>query len=130
MRLLLAVTVLGLLSGCATIHSDPTQPITILAVCAGSSKPVEAECILYNDKGRKLITSPGTVAVPRSWSDLHIECRRQDAKKATAVLSSSGDGKILGNLIVGGLIGAAADAGSGAAFNYPNRVTVLMDCSL
>lgn len=118
-----------LVSGCATINADYTQPITVLAVCAGSSRPVEAECVLYNDKSRKIISSPGTVAIARSSSELHVQCSRHGAKNARAVLNSTGDEKILGNLVVGGVVGALVDAGTGAAFNYPNRVTVLMDCS-
>lgn len=121
--------VLSFLSGCASIAGDHTQPISVFAVCAGSAAPVEAGCVLENDKTRKSMTSPGTVAIPRSGSDLTIQCTLGNSKRARVVLSSKGDEKILGNLVVGGVIGAVVDVGTGAAFNYPSRATVLMDCS-
>lgn len=117
------------LNGCASITGDQTQPITVFAVCAGSAAPVGAECVLENDKDRKTIISPGTVAVARSFSDLTIQCNYGNSKRGRVVLSSKSDEKILGNLVAGGIIGAAIDVGTGAAFNYPSRTTVLMDCS-
>jgi ABC-type Fe3+-hydroxamate transport system substrate-binding protein len=125
---LLAILVV-LLNGCASITGDQTQPITIFAVCAGSAAPVAAECILENDKSRKIIVSPGTVAVKRSFSDLTVQCVFENSKTGRVILSSKSDEKILGNIVAGGVIGAAVDVGTGAAFNYPNRATVLMDCA-
>jgi hypothetical protein len=119
----------SVLTGCASITGDHTQPITVLAVCAGSAAPVEASCILENDKARKSVTSPGTVAIARSFVDLTVQCTFGNSKTARVVLTPTGDEKILGNLVAGGIIGAFVDAGTGAAFNYPSRVTVLMDCS-
>ena len=121
--------VLSFLSGCASIVGDHTQPISVFAVCAGSAAPVEAGCVLENDKSRKSITSPSTGAIARSNSDLTIQCTLGNSKRGRVVLSSKGDEKILGNLVAGGIVGAFVDVGTGAAFNYPNRVTVLMDCS-
>ncbi len=117
------------LTGCASVTGDQTQAITVLAVCPGSGAPVKAECVLENNNDRKLITSPGTVAVSRSFSDLTIRCNFPNAKGGRVVLSSKTDEKILGNLVAGGVIGAAVDVGTGAASNYPDRVVVLMDCS-
>ena len=117
------------LTCCASVTSDQTQAITVLAVCPGSAAPVKAECVLENNKDRKLITSPGTVAVTRSFSDLTVLCNLPNTKGGRVVLSSKTDEKILGNLVAGGIIGAAVDVGTGAASNYPSRVTVLMDCS-
>jgi len=126
-RVLLSLLVVSL-SGCASITGDQTQPITVFAVCAGSAAPVEAECVLENDKARKIITSPGTVAISRSFADLSIQCKYGNSKRGRAVLSSKSDEKILGNIVAGGVIGAVVDVGTGAAFNYPSRVTVLMEC--
>ena len=117
------------LAGCASVVGDLTQPITVFAVCAGSAAPVEAGCVLENDKARKSITSPGTVAIARSNSDLTIQCTLGKSKSGRVVLSSTGDEKILGNLVAGGILGVVVDVGTGAAFNYPSRVTVLLDCS-
>lgn len=126
-RLFFVIFVL-LLGGCASITGDHTQPVSVFAVCAGSAAPVKADCVLENDKGRKLITSPGTVAVPRSTSDLTIQCMFGTSTSNSVVVTSKSDGRMLGNIVAGGFVGAAVDAGTGAAFNYPSSVTVLIDC--
>lgn len=126
----LLIFIVFLLTGCASITGDQTQAITVLAVCAGSAAPVKAECVLENNSDRKIITSPGTVAIARSFSDLIIQCNYANSKVGRVILSSKTDEKILGNLVAGGIIGAAIDVGTGAASNYPSRVTVLMNCSL
>jgi hypothetical protein len=123
------ISLVFILTGCASVTGDQTQAITVLAVCPGSAAPVKAECVLENNKDRKLITSPGTVAIARSFSDLTVQCNFPNAKGGRVVLSSKTDEKILGNLVAGGVIGAAVDVGTGAASNYPGRVVVLMDCS-
>lgn len=124
----LSLALIAILSGCATITADYTQPIMVLAVCAGSARPVAAECVLKNNKGQRVITSPGTVAVPRDSSELMVQCTRRGEKHANAALNSSLDEKILGNFVISG-IGAVVDLGTGAAFNYPSKITVLMDCT-
>jgi len=116
------------LSACAAINADSTQPITVLAVCAGSNTPVKAECTLRNDEGIKKINSPGVVSVRRSSSNLNISCIKENKSSGKSGLESKADEKILGNILVGGIIGAVVDLGSGAAFDYPSTVRVLLNC--
>lgn len=126
LRYLFCVSVF--LTGCASVIGDSTQPITVIAVCAGSAAPVAADCVLQNSSDYKKITSPGTVSITRSHSDLSVTCTRAGDVKSTVILESKSDEKVLGNLVAGGIIGIIVDAGTGAAFNYPSRTTVLLNC--
>lgn len=117
-------------AGCATITEDSEQSITILTVCAGSSKTVKAECIVSNDNNRKLITTPGTVVIARSNENLDINCKRKGELGGKASIKSLSNIHLFENIVFGGVIGVAIDAGTGAGFDYPKLVTLLMQCSL
>lgn len=125
--LLIAISIL-LMAGCATITGNIGQPITVLAVCAGSSRTVEAECVVSNDSSRKIVTTPGTVLMPRSFEPLSVHCKREGASDGKAELQSSSNAQLVENIVFGGIIGVAVDAGTGAGFDYPEIVTLLMDC--
>jgi len=118
-----------LISGCATIVADKNQPIMVLAVCAGSNEPVAAQCVLSNDLSSKTIQSPGMVSIPRSTADLRASCTYKGNTSKTTEFTSSMDEKLAGNLVFGGIIGAAIDAGTGNGFNYPKQIQILLDCS-
>jgi hypothetical protein len=81
-----------------------------------------------NDKGQWFVTSPGSVMIQKSYGDLSISCR-QGESHGSLIVKSSGISNVWGNVLAGGLIGYAIDAGSGAGFNYPNLISVVMDSS-
>jgi hypothetical protein len=68
------------------------------------------------------------VSVRRSSSNLNISCIKDIQSSGASGLESKADEKVLGNILVGGIIGAVVDIGSGAAFDYPSTVRVLIDC--
>lgn len=84
----------------------------------------EAACELSNEKGRWFIPStPGTVTLNRSYSDLIVTCKKGDKSWITTVKSST-KGMAFGNILFGGLIGTAVDCGTGAAYDYPSVIMV------
>jgi hypothetical protein len=117
------------ISGCASIVSDKNQPIMVLAVCAGSGEPVPAQCVISNDISSRTVQSPGMVSIPRSNVDLKASCTYKGQTSNPMQFASSIDEKLAGNLVFGGVIGAAIDAGTGSGFNYPKRIQILLDCS-
>ena len=119
---------LFLISGCASIVADKNQPIMVLAVCAGSGEAVSAQCFVENDISSKTVQSPGMVSMPRSTIDLKASCSYKGQKSKNFEFASSIDEKLAGNLVFGGFIGAAIDAGTGSGFNYPKRIQILIDC--
>jgi len=110
------------MTGCATITTGADQSITVV------TDPSGAECRL--DRAGSTIAivnpTPGTVQVDKSKDTILLRCKAEGFQETTANLSSEFQGATIGNVIFGGLIGVAIDAGSGAMNQYPNEVTLLM----
>jgi len=120
------VIVLVALSGCASITGSKTQPISVTAVCEAEQLQ-GASCTATNDKGVYYVSTPGTVMVSKSSADLSVTCTKDKASSNPAIIKSSSNANIWGNILLGGPIGAAIDAGSGAGFDYPPSVNVVFN---
>lgn len=104
-------------SGCATVIAGTSQDIRIV------SDPPGAECQVTRDEvALAVVTTPGTVNVPRSKRDIMTICRKEGLADTTEMIPSKIHGGTIGNVIAGGLIGVAVDAASGANNEY-RRVT-------
>ncbi len=109
------------LCGCASITTGSNQALSV------NTEPESgATCELKNDKGTWYINStPGSVVVNRSYSDLNIICKK-DSKSGNITVKSTTKGMAFGNIIAGGIIGAGVDAHTGAAYDYPVSISVLL----
>lgn len=115
-----AVFALVGLTGCASIVNGTGQPMNVL------STPVqEASCELKNSKGQWFVKTPGTATVHRAYGPLHIHCEKGKYQGKKTVQSHT-KAMAFGNLVFGGAPGAVIDGVSGAAYDYPNEVTVPM----
>ncbi len=111
------------LGACASILSGTTQAISI-----DTSPEIRAECALTNEKGEwTLPQTPGVITVARAYGPLSVTCRTRVGSRGTTSVHSTTNGATWGNAVmVGGLIGAAVDMTSGAAYDYPGHITVPM----
>jgi hypothetical protein len=110
--------------GCASITGSKNQPVNVTAVCDGKVV-TGATCTLTNDKGMWYVSTPGTAYIQKSTSDMAVTCSKDEAKGTQTFTSSSNTG-VWGNILLGGPIGLAVDAGTGAGFDYPNAFNVVM----
>ena len=126
MKKLLLISLFLSVSGCASITGSKNQPLSVTATLEG--KPVVgANCELLNDKGKWFVTTPGSVVILKSYQDLTVTCRKPETKKVGATTFQSGsEGSVWGNVLAGGIIGYAVDAGTGAGFSYPPTLNVPM----
>jgi hypothetical protein len=111
--LLLVVT-----SGCATITRGTTDTLIV------ESDPAGAEVQLSNGMSGK---TPTSFKLPRSDSVV-VKIKKEGYEpleiNVTPQVSGAGGAGMAGNVLLGGLIGAAVDAGSGAMNDLkPNPVT-------
>ncbi len=113
------------LSGCASIVSGANQSLSVDSLSKGT-KVAQATCTLTNNKGTWFVTTPGTVTVHRSYDDLSVKCEKDGLQPGMLAVKSSTKGMAFGNILLGGVIGAGVDAGTGAAYDYPALITVLM----
>ncbi len=120
-----ALVVSSLMTGCAAITSGKQQPVSVNTVCDGEPI-VEASCTLVNSKGSWEVTTPGSVMIHKAYGDLAVDCKKGDSAASTT-FKSKNNKAVWGNILVGGLIGYAVDAGSGAGFDYPSPMTVTMN---
>ena len=112
-------------TGCASITGSKNQPVSMNAVC--NAEPVNgANCTLSNDKGQWFLTTPGSVMIQKSGGDLAVSCKKQESAGGGTFVSKA-NGGIWCNILAGGIIGYAIDAGSGAGFDYPPNMTVIMN---
>ena len=123
---LFAAIVAGALSagGCASITEGKMQPVSVTATC--DSQPVAgAACKLANDKGTWYANTPGSVVIHKSYQDLIVTCKDEQAA-GDATFKSSSNGGVWGNILAGGIIGYAVDRSNGAGFDYPTSLAVTL----
>ena len=115
---LLILATIGL-QACASITSGSSQSVSI------STEPVSgATCQLTNDAGSWFVNAtPGSVTIHREASDLTVICKK-DKLHGTARVESTTKALAFGNILAGGIIGAAVDRSNGAAFDYPTLINV------
>jgi len=122
-RCVVAASTIGLaLSGCATVieGTDQTLKVTTLP-------EVGAECVLTGTSGSYYITTPGSVTIPRTQRDLRLECDKDGYEHNWATVQSHFNGAMIGNVVVGGLIGVGVDAATGAGYTFPNVLPLPLD---
>ncbi len=117
-----------LTGGCASIVTGHNQPLSVETRHKGEMVS-GAQCRLNNDKGTWYVTTPGSVTVARSYGDLHLRCEKAPYAPGLTTVKSTTKAMAFGNILFGGIVGAAVDAGSGAAYDYPSLITVELDGS-
>jgi hypothetical protein len=85
-----------------------------------------ASCELSNSKGKFFVNTPGTVPIRRSNDDMNVVCRKDGIEPGIAVVVSETKGMMFGNILLGGGIGALVDHNTGAAYEYPSLIQVMM----
>lgn len=123
--LALAATVVVLFSGCAAITTGTTQPLTVTTKQSGTNV-VGASCELTNGKGTYYVTTPGTVTVTRSYSDMVVVCKKDPLPDANMTVKSSVKAMAFGNILLGGVVGVIVDTSTGAAYDYPSSFDLEM----
>ncbi len=104
------------LSGCAAMFSGTTSNVNV------TSTPTGADCNV-TDHG---VHTPGNVVLPKSSSDLTINCQKEGYEEGSSKLASSFNTTSLVNILTGyGLvIGFIIDFATGAAWEYTDHVNV------
>lgn len=125
MNRLLAMASLLVVTGCASIAGEKMQPISVQTT-QDSKEVAGVGCTLMNDAGKWFVTSPGSVTVHKSTGDLAIDCIKDGNVAGHETLVSKSNGAIWGNVIAGGGVGYLVDRNTGAGFNYPDSITIVL----
>lgn len=109
---------LTMLGGCASIVGGTHENVSV------DTTPEHAACKLASDEGTWFVSNtPGSVMIDRGYGDLTVSCHEDNYSGVTTVKSTT-KGMAFGNILAGGLIGAAIDMGTGAAYEYPSMIIV------
>ena len=124
-RLYLIFLIFPFFIGYASITGSKLQPVSVQTIFEG--KEVSGVgCTLVNDAGKWFVTSPGSVTVQKSTGDMTVDCVK-DELRGKETLVSKAAGMLWGNILAGGGIGYVVDRNTGAGFDYPNSITVMMN---
>lgn len=117
-------------TGCASIVNDDTQPMKLETKTAAGETIAGAECRLQNNEGTISARSGETTRVRRSSEDLEISCAHPGEPEAIGRAISRANAGMAGNIIFGGLIGAAIDHSKGTAYTYPTWIQLVFGKTL
>ena len=116
------LALVGVLSGCATLLDEDTQEISVSLQC--KERMVRAQCAAENSKGRWLFRAPGLVQVNNDYGDLKITCKVQYMPEFTVSVPALPTWNLAGNILLGGIIGAAYDLHNNTGLKYPETVNI------
>lgn len=124
MAKMIVIAVLSfLMTGCASVMNQDTQVIQVRSGCNGMSIP--AQCVAENARGRWRFMTPTQVSVSRDMSPLRVTCHSPFVG-THAVQSRAGlQPAMVGNLLVGGLLGAAVDVASARGLHYASQIDLV-----
>ncbi|MEK8053299.1 hypothetical protein AACH10_23790 [Ideonella sp. DXS22W] len=125
-----ALAIAVVLTGCASIVNDTTQPVKLETRTAEGGMVEGADCKLGNDYGVVSAKSGDTVQVRRSGKDLDITCRHPSNPDAVGRAISRANAGLAGNILIGGGIGAIIDHSKGTAYTYPTWVQLVFGKTL
>lgn len=124
MRAVQFVALLGLsfLPACATVVEGTTDTVTLVTEPAGARCAVAREGVELG----QVSPTPGPLSVSKSRNPLTVSCDKADHLTTARTVESEFTGTTFGNLLLGGVIGAVADAASGANNRYPQTVSLTL----
>jgi hypothetical protein len=120
----LLVSLCVVFSGCASISNTDSQDINITVRDKIGVPVSQASCEWRNSKGQGSFTPPAILKVRRDYDPLQITCTHPLLGKVNELINSRGSSAMGGNVLAGGLIGAAIDHTSGAGYQYPTNLSI------
>ena len=128
--LALSASALTFLSGCASVTGTTGQSVSVETRQKNGTVLSGASCELSNSKGKWFLNTPGTAAIRRSNDDMIVICNKDGHAPGTAAVVSETKGMMFGNIILGGGLGAIVDHNTGAAYEYPTLIQIMMGSNI
>jgi hypothetical protein len=122
MRLFALVGVAAGLTACGTLTTGTSQSIAVMTEPAGAT----CELRRNGDVIAVVNPTPGTANISKSTRDIAVDCTRDGSLPAATVVPASFQPMTAGNILIGGVVGLAVDAASGALAQYPSNVVVVL----
>lgn len=111
-------------AGCASIAKGTTQAVALDTPGApGSSCTLTSEGI----GGSKTVLTPVSMVLDKSQHNISVTCKKECFQDGVGIIPSHTESMTAGNVLVGGVVGLAVDAASGAMnkYNDSNQITMI-----
>lgn len=126
MRLSALALLAAAAAGCATV-SEPFEQEVIVRTIQDSREIVAVGCVLSNDAGRWFMMAPGRVTLRRSAGNLFVDCKKGTVSAGQERFASRpNNSAMIGNVVTTAGLGYLLDKQTGAGWDYPDTLTVLM----
>jgi len=121
-----ALAMLAALAGCATVIDSHTQDLMVRTI-QDNREIGGAGCVLTNDAGRWFVMTPGHVTVTKSAGNMFVDCKKGNISVGRERFASRANATAtIGNAVTTAGLGYLLDKRTGAGFDYPDTLTVLM----
>ena len=122
-----AGTLLLGLGGCATLTGN-TEQMVLVQTIQDNRELTGAGCILSNDVGKWFVTTPGRITIRKSQEPLKVDCRKHGSPAIATDdhIDPKLNGSVWGNVILTLGVGYFVDRNTGAGFDYPSILTIVM----
>lgn len=118
----LLVLAVAMLSGCATLLEEDTQEVKVRLLCG--ERNIVSTCYLQNGRGRWMLATPGRSLILRDNSPLEITCKAPYVPSFTVSALPMPSTSMVGNILAGGVIGAAVDIYNNTGMKYPENIDI------
>ncbi len=117
---------LATLAACATVSESHQQHLMVRTI-ENNREIGGAGCVLTNDAGRWFVTSPGHVTISKSAGNLFVDCKKGTLSAGQERFASRPNtSATIGNAVTTAGLGYLMDKRTGAGFDYPETLTILM----
>ena len=115
------------LGGCATLTGNADQMVLVQTI-QDNRELTGAGCILSNDVGKWFVTTPGRITIRKSQEPLKVDCRKHGSPAIATDdhIDPKLNGSVWGNVILTLGVGYFVDRNTGAGFDYPSVLTIVM----
>jgi hypothetical protein len=113
------------MAGCASL-TESTQQNVLVQTVLEHREIAGVGCVLYNDAGKWFVTTPARVTLRKSAGPLRIDCQKEGKGWAYEKVDAKVDGNLWGNLALTAGVGYFVDKNTGAGYDYPATLTVVM----
>lgn len=123
MRIAMVGICVGVLAGCSTLTTGTTQTVSVVTPGAEG-----ANCELFSPEiGTINVVTPAQVVLSKSQHSVRVTCRKECFAEGRGLINSSMEEMTAGNILIGGVVGVAVDASSGAMNKYDPQAQIAME---
>ena len=113
------------MAGCASL-TESTQQSVLVQTVLEHREIAGVGCVLYNDVGKWFVTTPARVTLRKSAGPLRVDCQKDGAGWAYEKIDPKVNGNLWGNVVLTAGVGYFIDKNTGAGYDYPATLTVVM----